>query len=238
MFVAWGPDLRFLYNDAYAVILGPSIRPRSAEPFQHVWAEIWTDLVPIIDRALSNKSAFSKTCRSPMERQGFPSRPISPSRIRRCTTAGRVAGMYCTVIETTGPGPGRTPRRLRADAGRRAASAGVKRRGDGHGQRPAGRGTGPGARLYGEVDDAGRTFTVRATGTPAAPPAVAATRFPIDGFGPTWRARARRAKSSSSTTSHRSARIDCRAYLRAEGMGRRAAVPLMRSGPPAGLPQR
>ena len=30
MFVAWGEGLGFLYNDAYAEILGPSTQPRSA----------------------------------------------------------------------------------------------------------------------------------------------------------------------------------------------------------------
>jgi hypothetical protein len=57
MFVAWGPDLRFLYNDAYATILGAKHPAAFGAPFQHVWAEIWPDLVPIVDRALSNKSA-------------------------------------------------------------------------------------------------------------------------------------------------------------------------------------
>ena len=30
MFLAWGPELRLFYNDAYAQILGTSTRPRSA----------------------------------------------------------------------------------------------------------------------------------------------------------------------------------------------------------------
>ncbi|MEW6463723.1 MAG: hypothetical protein AB1459_21545, partial [Pseudomonadota bacterium] len=58
MFVAWGADLRFLYNDAYAVIMGAKHPAGFGQPFQQVWAEIWDDLVPIIDRALSDKSAF------------------------------------------------------------------------------------------------------------------------------------------------------------------------------------
>ncbi len=44
MFVAWGPDLRFLYNDAYAALIGDKHPAALAEPFQQVWAEIWTEL--------------------------------------------------------------------------------------------------------------------------------------------------------------------------------------------------
>ena len=36
MFVAWGPDLRFLYNDAYAIILGAKHPQALAQPFQQV----------------------------------------------------------------------------------------------------------------------------------------------------------------------------------------------------------
>lgn len=58
MFVAWGPDLRFLYNDAYALIMGAKHPAGLAQPFQQVWPEIWADLLPIIDSALSDKSTF------------------------------------------------------------------------------------------------------------------------------------------------------------------------------------
>jgi hypothetical protein len=63
MFVAWGPDLRFLYNDAYSHPRRQASGGAFGEPFQQVWAEIWADLVPIIDRALSNNPPSSKTCR-------------------------------------------------------------------------------------------------------------------------------------------------------------------------------
>jgi PAS domain S-box-containing protein len=102
MFVAWGPDLRFLYNDAYAIILGAKHPGALAQPFQQVWAEIWPDLVPIIDRALSGKSAFHEDLPLTVLRQGFPEQgyfTFSYSPLR--DGAGRVAGMYCTVMETT-----------------------------------------------------------------------------------------------------------------------------------------
>ncbi|MEN3274989.1 MAG: hypothetical protein V7631_779 [Massilia sp.] len=102
MFVAWGSDLRFLYNDAYALILGIKHPHALGQPFQRVWGEIWPELVPIIDRALSNKSAFFEDLPLMVERRGYPEQcyfTFSYSPLH--DGAGRVAGMYCTVMETT-----------------------------------------------------------------------------------------------------------------------------------------
>jgi PAS domain S-box-containing protein len=102
MFVAWGADLRFLYNDAYATILGAKHPAAFDAPFQHVWAEIWPDLVPIVDRALSNKSAYFEDLPLTMERHGFREQTwftFSYSPLH--DGQGRVAGLYCTVVETT-----------------------------------------------------------------------------------------------------------------------------------------
>jgi PAS domain S-box-containing protein len=102
MFIAWGPELRLLYNDAYATILGAKHPAAFGAPFQQVWAEIWPDLVPIVDRALSNKSAYFEDLPLTMERHGFREQTwftFSYSPLH--DGQGRVAGLYCTVIETT-----------------------------------------------------------------------------------------------------------------------------------------
>ncbi|MBW8898975.1 MAG: hybrid sensor histidine kinase/response regulator, partial [Massilia sp.] len=69
MFIAWGADLRFLYNDAYVPILGDKHPAAFGAPFQQVWAEIWPELVPIVDRALSDKSAYFEDLPLTMERK-------------------------------------------------------------------------------------------------------------------------------------------------------------------------
>ncbi len=40
MFVAWGPELAFLYNDGYASILGSKHPHALGRPFREVWPEI------------------------------------------------------------------------------------------------------------------------------------------------------------------------------------------------------
>jgi hypothetical protein len=46
--VAWGPELGFLYNDAYAVIMGEKHPSALGGRFEDIWAEIWSDIAPII----------------------------------------------------------------------------------------------------------------------------------------------------------------------------------------------
>jgi hypothetical protein len=103
MFVAWGPQLSFLYNDAYVPVLGNKHPAAFGEPFQQIWHEIWADVVPIVDRALSNKSAYFENLPLTMERKGYPEQTwftFSYSPLH--DGQGRVMGLYCTCIETTG----------------------------------------------------------------------------------------------------------------------------------------
>jgi PAS domain S-box-containing protein len=102
MFVAWGSGLGFLYNDAYARILGDKHPAGLGAPFQRVWSEIWPDIAPIIDRALSGKSAYFEDLPLTVLRRGYPEQSyftFSYSPLH--DSDGTVDGMYCTVIETT-----------------------------------------------------------------------------------------------------------------------------------------
>src|SRR3954462_2385460 len=57
MFVAWGPELGFLYNDPYAQILGTKHPASLGARFQDIWPEIWTDIVPLIDAAIADEAS-------------------------------------------------------------------------------------------------------------------------------------------------------------------------------------
>jgi len=112
MFLAWGSGLTFLYNDAYIPVLGDKHPAAFGAPFHEVWWEIWAELGPIADRALSNKSAYYEDLPLLMERKGYREQTYftfsySPLHDGR----GQVQGMYCTCIETT----------ARVDAERRSA---------------------------------------------------------------------------------------------------------------------
>ena len=53
MFVAWGKDLGFLYNDPYAEILGAKHPAALGRRFYDIWSEIWPDISPLIDAAMA-----------------------------------------------------------------------------------------------------------------------------------------------------------------------------------------
>ncbi len=102
MFVAWGDALEFLYNDAYAEILGAKHPQALGRPFREIWGEIWSDIAPLIDAALSGVSTYRENLPLTMNRKGFAEQTwftFSYSPVR--DDDGRVSGMFCAVVETT-----------------------------------------------------------------------------------------------------------------------------------------
>ena len=116
MFVAFGPDLGFLYNDAYAEILGDKHPAALGRRFHDIWAEIWPDIAPLIKRALSGEATWSENMPLTMNRHGYDEPTwftFSYSPLR--DEGGNVVGMFCACTETTG--------RVQAEAALRANEA-------------------------------------------------------------------------------------------------------------------
>ena len=102
MFVAWGPELGFLYNDAYAEILGNKHPRAVGARFQDIWGEIWTDISPIIDAALQGQASFFEDLPLVIHRGGLPENAwFTFSYSPVVDDHGAIAGLYCSVVETT-----------------------------------------------------------------------------------------------------------------------------------------
>ena len=102
MFVAWGPELGFLYNDSYAEILGAKHPRALGIRFYDIWSEIWPDISPLIDAAMAGHATFREDLLLVMNRRGYDEQTwftFSYSPVR--DESGRVAGMFCAVSETT-----------------------------------------------------------------------------------------------------------------------------------------
>ena len=102
MFVAWGDELGFLYNDAYAEILGAKHPDAIGRRFVDIWAEIWPDISPLIEAAMAGQATYREDLPLVMNRKGYDEQTwftfsYSPVRDER----GTVAGMFCAVSETT-----------------------------------------------------------------------------------------------------------------------------------------
>ncbi|HEY4541209.1 MAG TPA: ATP-binding protein [Noviherbaspirillum sp.] len=102
MFIAWGPELGFLYNDAYIDILGKKHPAAAGQRFHHIWEEIWDQILPLIQRALNGEATYAENMPLSMLRKGHEEQTwftFSYSPLRDET--GRVAGMFCACTETT-----------------------------------------------------------------------------------------------------------------------------------------
>jgi PAS domain S-box-containing protein len=102
MFVAWGPELRFLYNDAYAEILGAKHPAALGHAFEDIWAEIWEDIRPIAERAVAGETSYYENLPLTLTRRGFPEQTwftFSYSPLRG--DDGEPGGMVCICTETT-----------------------------------------------------------------------------------------------------------------------------------------
>jgi PAS domain S-box-containing protein len=102
MFVAWGKDLGFLYNDPYAEILGAKHPDALGRRFYDIWAEIWPDISPLIDAAMAGQATYREDLPLLMNRRGYAEQTwftFSYSPVRDET--GAVAGMFCACSETT-----------------------------------------------------------------------------------------------------------------------------------------
>ena len=102
MFVAAGPDLGFLYNDAYIDILGNKHPAALGQRFQDIWSEIWSDLLPLIDTAMAGEATWAENLPLTMNRRGHDELTyftFSYSPVR--DDVGEVIAMCCICTETT-----------------------------------------------------------------------------------------------------------------------------------------
>lgn len=104
MWMAWGPQLTFFCNDAYRRdTLGRKYPWALGRPASEVWAEIWDDIGPRIERVLSTGEATWDTALLLfLERSGYPEESyhtFSYSPLR--DDDGHVVGMLCVVSEDT-----------------------------------------------------------------------------------------------------------------------------------------
>ena len=104
MWMAWGPELTFLCNEAYRRdTLGEKYPWALGKPASVVWAEIWQDIGPRIESVMTTGQAtWDESLMLFLERSGFPEETyhtFSYSPI--FDDHGVIAGMLCVVMENT-----------------------------------------------------------------------------------------------------------------------------------------
>src|SRR3954462_5073299 len=104
MWMAWGPELTFFCNDAYRRdTLGAKYPWALGRPASEVWAEIWPDIGPRIDRVLEEgNSTWEEALLLFLERSGYSEETYHTFSYSPLTDDdGAIAGMLCVVTEVT-----------------------------------------------------------------------------------------------------------------------------------------
>ena len=103
MWMAWGPELTFFYNDAYKPTLGAKESRALGSPADKVWEEIWPDIGPRIDRVLTTGEAtWDEGLLLFLERSGYPEETYHTfSYSPLAGDDGAATGMLCVVTEVT-----------------------------------------------------------------------------------------------------------------------------------------
>lgn len=102
MWVAWGPDLRMVYNDAYCAILGAKHPNSWTLPAKAVWSEIIELIDPLFSSTLAGTSTpliqttFDIVRGAELERRWF-NFALTPV----LSEGGQVIGIFCAITEKT-----------------------------------------------------------------------------------------------------------------------------------------
>jgi PAS domain S-box-containing protein len=103
IWIGWGPQLIYLYNDPYKSIIGGRHPWALGRPASEVWREIWTDIGPMLAKAMRGREGtYVEAQLLIMERNGYPEETyytFSYSPIP--TDDGTAGGIFCANTDDT-----------------------------------------------------------------------------------------------------------------------------------------
>ena len=104
IWIGWGPELAFLYNDAYReMTLGKKHPGALGRPAAEVWPEAWPDLAPRVEEVVKHgKATYDEDLFLLLERSGFPEETYHTfSYSPLPDDNGKIGGLLCIVVEDT-----------------------------------------------------------------------------------------------------------------------------------------
>ena len=102
MFIAWGPDQNWLYNDAFIPIAGRKHPDCLGLPAGEVWAEAWADLEPLFAQVRAGRPVHMDDISLELDRRGkLEEAHFAFSYTPAREADGSVGGLFGVCIETT-----------------------------------------------------------------------------------------------------------------------------------------
>jgi hypothetical protein len=103
IWIGWGQELTYLYNDPYKSIIGGKHPWALGKPASVVWREIWHEIGPMLSQAMGgNEGTYVEAQLLIMERNGYPEETyytFSYSPIP--ADDGTVGGIFCANTDDT-----------------------------------------------------------------------------------------------------------------------------------------
>jgi hypothetical protein len=102
MWLGWGPDLLFFYNDAYIPTLGIKHPSMLGKPFRAVWSEVYAQVEDQVAAVAHGQATWNEALLLLLERSGYPEETYhSFSYSPLHEGDGKVGGLLCIVNEET-----------------------------------------------------------------------------------------------------------------------------------------
>lgn len=103
MYLLWGPEKMFLFNDAYEPVLGPRLDTALGQTIETLWADAWPQVQPLVEQVYRGQSCRLQDMpirmqRFPGEDQTWWSFSMSPVYDEQQHT---VVGLLCCTVETS-----------------------------------------------------------------------------------------------------------------------------------------
>lgn len=103
MWLGWGPDIAFLYNDAYRPTLGSKHGRALGVPTRELYSEIWNDIEPRLSKVYEQGEAtWDRALMLILHRHGYPEETYHTfSYSPLVGDTEKVEGVFCAVSEET-----------------------------------------------------------------------------------------------------------------------------------------
>lgn len=103
LYLLWGPQKQFFFNDAYRPVLGPRLAHALGQTIETLWADAWPDVQPMVEQAFRGQACRHEDLPVNMQRYpgeeltwwSFSMSPIFDERQEQ------VLGVLCHTVETT-----------------------------------------------------------------------------------------------------------------------------------------
>ena len=101
MCAGWGPELTFIYNEAYTDFLAARHPAALGQPIKDVWHDVWADIAPLIQQAMAGEEVRHTDMHLVMTRKGHTEDTYWTFAYSPLRDGKAVVGFIDIAIETT-----------------------------------------------------------------------------------------------------------------------------------------